>query len=413
MKLHRKLVCILLPVLLFSACSPGGNSSSGGEESRVPPVQSSSASSEALESAAPEFDGVDFAARYRQAKQRLAEGEKTSQPVPQDPKETGFAVVSLDERVYGISQYAFLPLGERSLTEEEFLQLAQAMEGVPEWGILTPKYCRTGLMEGNGTAAAGQNRELTREEKLRYGALRPLYLYEGKRAEERTGQEAPLCVELSGEESGEIYRILPAASMTDEQLLRYLETEFREVPPEMYQPLVGEVSYQELPAVIEAAVTRYKLGDGTTPDYRAELITSGTETRNTDREYWGIELCFPEGDQYTLCLYAADGNLTSWIRWPPGYFDDPDFSGIRQLPEGGPRSEEEVLEAAVAYLRQIEPGEWEVTDCTVSESQGAVGQFYGSASEAEIKTSTGVRFNITVLNSDLSICNFIVRNGKA
>ena len=33
MKLHRKLVCILLPVLLFSACSPGGNSSSGGEES--------------------------------------------------------------------------------------------------------------------------------------------------------------------------------------------------------------------------------------------------------------------------------------------------------------------------------------------------------------------------------------------
>ena len=39
MKLHRKLVCILLPVLLFSACSPGGNSSSGGEESRVPPVQ--------------------------------------------------------------------------------------------------------------------------------------------------------------------------------------------------------------------------------------------------------------------------------------------------------------------------------------------------------------------------------------
>ncbi len=107
MKLHRKLVCILLPVLLFSACSPGGNSSSGGEESRVPPVQSSSASSEALESAAPEFDGVDFAARYRQAKQRLAEGEKTSQPVPQDPKETGFAVVSLDERDYGISQYAY------------------------------------------------------------------------------------------------------------------------------------------------------------------------------------------------------------------------------------------------------------------------------------------------------------------
>ena len=91
---------------------------------------------------------------------------------------------------------------------------------------------------------------------------------------------------------------------------------------------------------IEAAVTRYKLGDGTTPDYRAELITSGTETRNTDREYWGIELCFPEGDQYTLCLYAADGNLTSWIRWPPGYFDDPDFSGIRQLSEGGPLSAE-------------------------------------------------------------------------
>ena len=105
--------------------------------------------------------------------------------------------------------------------------------------------------------------------------------------------------------------------------------------------------------------------------------------------------------------------MTSWIRWPPGYFDDPDFSGIRQLPEGGPRSEEEVLEAAVAYLRQIEPGEWEVTDCTVSESQGAVGQFYGSASEAEIKTSTGVRFNITVLDSDLSVYNFIVRNGKA
>ena len=82
MKLHRRLVCILMPVLLFSACSPGGNSSSGGGRAEFLLCKSSSASSEALESAAPEFDQVDFAARCRQAKQRLAEGEKPSQPAP-------------------------------------------------------------------------------------------------------------------------------------------------------------------------------------------------------------------------------------------------------------------------------------------------------------------------------------------
>ena len=44
-----------------------------------------------------------------------------------------------------VSANMLLPLGERSLTEEEFLQLAQAMEGCSGWGSLTPKYCHPEL----------------------------------------------------------------------------------------------------------------------------------------------------------------------------------------------------------------------------------------------------------------------------
>ena len=139
---------------LLSACSsvPAGSGASG------PP--SPAASPEQTAFGEPyEFDRGDFLARYQEALDRLSQGAPPRNPAPADPAGTGFAVVSLDQEVYGVSRFAFLPLRWRDLTDEELLSLAAGMDGLPAGDLLKPSHSRTGLQD-SAEARAQRNKQI-------------------------------------------------------------------------------------------------------------------------------------------------------------------------------------------------------------------------------------------------------------
>ena len=110
------------------------------------------------------FDETEFLNLYNRALEQRKMGEKPSSPTPQDPSETGFGVLPLDRETYGTSAYAFLPLQERALTEEEMLQLAWGMEGLSGEELLKPEHARTGLFSYDGAERLFANRAVTRQE---------------------------------------------------------------------------------------------------------------------------------------------------------------------------------------------------------------------------------------------------------
>ena len=189
---------------LLSACSsvPAGSGASG------PP--SPAASPEQTAFGEPyEFDRGDFLVRYQEALDRLSQGAPPRNPAPADPAGTGFAVVSLDQEVYGVSRFAFLPLSWRDLTDEELLSLAAGMDGLPAGDLLKPSHSRTGLQDSAGELPLlRQSRELSPGEESRLPFLEPGYLYEGNRLD-RDPEEGPALFRLSPEEEKNFLQFCP------------------------------------------------------------------------------------------------------------------------------------------------------------------------------------------------------------
>ncbi len=77
-------------------------------------------------------------------------------PLLRTPLKPDSGVLPLDRETYGTSAYAFLPLQERALTEEEMLQLAWGMEGAFREELLKPEHARTGLFSYDGANACLQ-----------------------------------------------------------------------------------------------------------------------------------------------------------------------------------------------------------------------------------------------------------------
>ncbi|WP_347129254.1 hypothetical protein, partial [Neglectibacter timonensis] len=308
------------------------------------------------------FDETEFLTLYNRALEQRKTGKKPSSPAPQDPSETGFGVLPLDRETYGTSAYAFLPLQERALTEEEMLQLAWGMEGLSGEELLKPEHARTGLFSYDGAERLFANRAVTRQEEAALLRLTPRYFYEGMRASlpKPGAQEEglPVTVKLDGEDQ---FAVLPQEDMTEEGLLRYLEVKFARLRPEDYLPLPEEISYGQLPEFLSSALLRYGIGDGTLPEYCALLLqNSGAqrtpEERRASEENWQVTLLYPEGDEYVVGLRSDTGELYGWARYPNGTFT----AGTAAVPShAGTLREEELLEKAKGYLQELCPGEGE------------------------------------------------------
>ena len=169
------------------------------------------------------FDETEFLNLYNRALEQRKTGEKPSSPTPQDPSETGFGVLPLDRETYGTSAYAFLPLQERELNEEEMLQLAWGMEGLSGEELLKPEHARTGILsEEAGYEALLQNRAFHEEERRRLLLLEPAYLYDGRRAS-ADPDGAPLLVRLQEDKE---FAILPLENLSEEGLLHSLDVKY-------------------------------------------------------------------------------------------------------------------------------------------------------------------------------------------
>ncbi len=116
----KKVILTLLPVLLLFLQPavqrrrereqfPGSVPFSGGGEP---------------EQTAYSYDGDTFLRQYREAQKRVEQGERPAAAAPEEPEESGFALIPLQENLYGTACYAILPLSERALQRR--FQLAEA-----------------------------------------------------------------------------------------------------------------------------------------------------------------------------------------------------------------------------------------------------------------------------------------------
>lgn len=408
MKLTKIVLGLFVLLLLLTACEAKPQES-GGESS----LSGASLPSD-VESSSPTvaytFDREVFTGQYQEAQKRIGQGEKPAQAAPQSPEESGFAVITLALELYGVESYAILPLSERALTEEELLQLADAMDGIPAEALLTPRYSRTGLEED--PVFLQQNRALQRGEKLRFDLLQPEYLYAEKRPEadprENDPQKsAPCFVKIPGQGDEVLFRILPEAPMDDGQLLQYLDAQMEGVPPESYLPLEDEIAYRELPSHLQREIEAYQLGDQTLPDYTAILSTSVGEARTASQEAWAVTLLYPEGDQYVITLDAGTGALKSWLRWPAGTFTGETLPEVSEPAESPERSPEELKAAAAGYLEQTIPGDWEIAEIQAEETSRFL-EGYGASRRVSVTLKDGRKYRLALLEQDLSVANFII-----
>lgn len=395
----------LILLFILGGCSggPAGSGTSG------PP--SPAASPEQTASGEPyEFDRGDFLARYQEALDRLSQGAPPRNPAPADPAGTGFAVVSLDQEVYGVSRFAFLPLSWRDLTDEELLSLAAGMDGLPAGDLLKPSHSRTGLQDSAGELPLlRQSRELSPGEESRLPFLEPGYLYEGNR-QDRDPEEGPALFRLSPEEEKEFFAVLPAEDMSGDGLLRYLDAVYGNMPNSYWIPLEGELAYEELPGVLEEAADRFQLGAPPLPPYLALLVPMDgltEEPRDPSRDYWMVTLLYPSGSQYAVSLRADTGELSAWVRWPQGFYMDGGASASPAASSGAARSEEELQASVAAYAAEVFPQSGGVL--SIRGEDGEVpSPYFGPCRRFTLELEDGTSLLLTAAKQDGSLCAMTV-----
>ncbi len=334
----------LILLFILGGCSggPAGSGASG------PP--SPAASPEQTASGEPyEFDRGDFLARYQEALDRLSQGAPPRNPAPADPAGTGFAVVSLDQEVYGVSRFAFLPLSWRDLTDEELLSLAAGMDGLPAGDLLKPSHSRTGLQDS-------------------------------------------------------------AEDMSGDGLLRYLDAVYGNMPNSYWIPLEGELAYEELPGVLEEAADRFQLGAPPLPPYLALLVPMDgltEEPRDPSRDYWMVTLLYPSGSQYAVSLRADTGELSAWVRWPQGFYMDGGASASPAASSGAARSEEELQASVAAYAAEVFPQSGGVL--SIRGEDGEVpSPYFGPCRRFTLELEDGTSLLLTAAKQDGSLCAMTV-----
>lgn len=400
----KKVILTLLPVLLlFAACRTAPEESESSSRAVSPSSGGGDRTNRLF------LDGDTFLRQYREAQKRVERGKARGCRSGGAGRKR-LCLIPLQENLYGTACYAILPLSERALTEEEFLQLAEGMDGISPKELLTPKYSRTGLEED--AACLRQNRALFRGEKLRFDTLQPEYLYAERRPsadlwENARNGNAPCFVKLPENSGAPVFSILPTEQMDDEQLLQYIDAQLYGVDPQTYLPLSGEIAYGELPQHLQREIAAYGLGDGTLPEYNAVLSTSPDGSRTPDQESWAVTLCFPEEDQYVVTLDAQTGALKSWIRWPAGTFTDEVVPESAESPEASPRTEEELEAAAKGYLEQAVPGDWNISEVKIQEN-AFYSEGFGASRSVDIALADGRKYRLGVSEQDLTVLNFIV-----
>lgn len=277
--------------------------------------------------------------------------------IPDNPGNSDFSIILLEEKEYGTPAFSFLPLETRSLTEEEIRQLIYAYHGADPEEILQDysSYRGTDSEEGQ----IGENRPLSTEEyfKCRISLLSE-YLMEGKRPENQENRdqmrEGALCYVTQNHTEVWIY---PNKNMTDDQILRIIDSKYADVPKDYYTPKKGQITYEAAGTRAEELVETYITDKKCSGLYL--IYGSGTTGMRAVPDFWTayVHMGGKTNDFYVQ-FNADNGELSEWRSYPENFYSVNGFSGEAMEQEqtdiaDQKITDEQLLQAARTYIDRV------------------------------------------------------------
>ncbi len=247
----------------------------------------------------------------------LPEGEiQTFCPGSPDPKaqqidpSTGFYRVVLDPVYFGVSQFFIIPEGQRKMTANEYLQLAQAA-GLPGEALVKEENSWLPL-QGR---ASNFSRPLTKKEQfwLVFQANEELHGTGGGRIQ----PDVPIMVYTGCGQTPDAlgsFTLYPTGEMSD-YAIRYAGFHYyRGLPEEEREKLVpsaDEIDWKTALAEAKNAVVE-----------RTDQVGNARKfyTRY-ESGVWIAALCYEDSSSFLVELDAADGALLSILQMPDGFCD--------------------------------------------------------------------------------------------
>jgi len=364
-----------------------------------------------------EYKEDDFRKDYDEALLKIKDGAIPNQPVPTEPT-TGFAIISLSKEIYGVDAFAVLPISYRALSEEELLQLAYGMNGIPFDDLLSPTYSYINVDSHQ------INRPFYQEERIAKYKLDASYCFENLRPKEVLANKQldgnPFFVEIPINQNNVFrsYCFFPVASMTEEQLLQYTDFYFGgDKNKEYYQPLEHEIQYKDTFDVAKKYAKAYGLSKHEIDNIYV-YYSSGRSPYRTDtvNSIWRVLLHYKDDFDYSIDFSALDGHFLNWKRYPKGYLSE-ELASSSNLNQPSPTnisySYEDIQRAAENYILEyiVEDGV-QIKEAFVSRRDDYTPdyglEFKGNDLYKNISVTLTNDFqcNVQIIANDLSVYGF-------
>lgn len=229
----------------------------------------------------------------------------------------GFYAVSLDPEYFDLSVFFILPEGQRRMTAEEYLQLAQAAEQA-EVELEIGKNAWIALQEDQSDST----RPLSAKE--RFWLDFQTYEWFRQRTEGYLQPDAPVFVYVGCAQEREGFVIYPARDMSEYALQLIALHEYHKLPEneqELWHPTEQELTWQNaVAAAKEAMRTHTDRQDNPTENYVRH--DSGRITDSEERNgAWLVALLYENGESYLVELNSTTGEVTSIRRMPDGLYN--------------------------------------------------------------------------------------------
>lgn len=267
-----------------------------------------------------------FCQNYEDACALYAQGIRAEEKMPQfnndsvfsGPRDdawlkSGFYMISLEEAIFGISNFYVIPAGERALTAEEYLELAEAAAGIPSQELVREERSWIPLQDRE---IPDQTRQLSVSEN-RWLVYELSEILRRRDAEEAPA-DAPVLIPVGAEKS--YFWIYPKERMSGTALQAVAQWKYLR-----NTSLAGVLppANADWDAIINAAKSAMEQHGGRADAPAADYIAyRNLKFNSTDRhDQWRAALYYSDGSSYLVTLDGPELNLHKIEQMPDGYYD--------------------------------------------------------------------------------------------
>lgn len=252
----------------------------------------------------------EFLANYAQAQELLASGVKPKGSLPvydpasgnldpaDDLAQSGLYAVKLDPGTYGTFNFFVIPAGERPMTAEEYLELAQ-MSGLAGPELVMAKNSWLSFQDQSTPSIRSmyENRILSQKERF----WQMFQYYETVRNGEAEQLVPPVTVYVDTTEPHPFF-LLPTSDMDEASLRGYIAAYIQSAPEEAQarlRPTEEDISWEEAVTAAKAAVAEYAgRADEPARDYVA--YHAGASVFGMGPGSWEVALCYADGRCFSV-----------------------------------------------------------------------------------------------------------------